>query len=76
MTGALFALLGAAAGGGQALLLRGAARGDRRAGVALRLSLVAGVLLAAALLGHLPGGAAGWATGFGLGGVLIARRLV
>lgn len=75
MTAVLFACMGVVAGVAQAALLaRGARNGAHALSFLTRLLLVAVVLLAAALAGHLILGALGWMAGFGFGVVAIARR--
>lgn len=76
MIGALFALLGAAAGAIQAgLLARRAGGASHPLSFLARLGVVVVVLFVAARTGYLLWGAAGWPVGFGLGAAVAYRRL-
>lgn len=75
MTTWIVALLAGAAGVVQAALLRRAAHlGPRPVGVFARLLLVGVVLVAAAAVGRLPAGAAGWGIGFAACTCILAWR--
>jgi hypothetical protein len=75
MSAALYFVLGAVAGVVEALSLRRAARdGVGPFAALLRLALVAGVLVLAALGGQLLAGALGWASGLGLCAVVLWWR--
>lgn len=74
----VFALLGAAAGVLQAMLLRRAATAGalpHPLAAPARMLLVGAVLAAAALSGHLLAGAAGWVVGFSVTAASLVRRL-
>ena len=68
------ATIGCATGVAQTVLLRRATgRGPGAAGLLMRVLLVASVLVATALSGSLAAAVAGWAAGFGVGAVALAR---
>jgi hypothetical protein len=76
MATALFIIVAAAVGVLHArMLASAAARGPHPLTLLLRFSLVAGVLVVAALTGHLFAAAGGWAAGFAVAAVISHRRL-
>ena len=75
MTGSMVALLAAATGIAQAILLRRAVLlGPRPTGMLVRVLLVAAGLAAAAVSGWLPAGVVAWGTGFAGSALVLARR--
>ena len=75
MTAILFVTIGGLTGVVHALALARAAAGRARPlSAPLRLLAVAGVLLAAALTGHLLAAASGWAAAFATAAIVLSRR--
>jgi hypothetical protein len=73
----IWCVLLAASGAGiahGALLQRGARQGALPLGLVLRLLLVGMFLFAAAALGHVVAGAAGWAMGYSATCLVLVRR--
>jgi hypothetical protein len=76
MVAALFIVVGVVAGTVHArMLARAAAQVPHPLALALRFSLVACVLVTAAVTSHLFAAAGGWAAGFAVAAVISHRRL-